>query len=86
MSDTHSTASLAVLEARVRDDLARTAHPSRSWMPERKGPGAAHLYDVVIVGAGQGGLAIAHALGRERVDNILVIDRAPAGREGVWVQ
>ena len=86
MSDTDPTASLAALEARVRDDLARTAHPSRSWMPERKGPGSTHLYDVVIVGAGQGGLAVAHALRRERVDNILVIDRAPAGREGVWVQ
>ena len=77
---------LAALEARVHDDLARTAHPAQPWMPEAGNSSGRQLYDVVIVGAGQGGLAIAHALRRDRVDNILVIDRAPYGREGVWTQ
>jgi cation diffusion facilitator CzcD-associated flavoprotein CzcO len=78
--------SLAELESRVRDELGRTAHPVRAWVPQRTSPEGHHVYDVVVVGAGQGGLAIAHALRRERVDNILVIDRAPEGQEGVWVQ
>lgn len=38
----------------------------------------------MIVGAGQGGQAVATQLQRERVDNILVIDRAPEGSEGPW--
>ena len=40
---------------------------------------------MLIVGAGQSGLVIAFALMRERVRNILLIDRAPDGREGPWV-
>ena len=42
------------------------------------------MLDVLIVGAGQGGQAVAAMLLRERVDNILVIDRAPRGAEGPW--
>jgi cation diffusion facilitator CzcD-associated flavoprotein CzcO len=41
--------------------------------------------DALIVGAGQSGLVTAFALMRERVRNILAIDRAPAGKEGPWV-
>ena len=36
------------------------------------------------MGAGQSGLCIAFALMRDRVRNVLVIDRAPEGREGIW--
>lgn len=86
MSNPPITAELACLEDRVREDLAKTAHPTRNWMPARTAPDGGHLYDVVIAGAGQGGLAIAHALRRERVGNVLVIDKAPPGREGVWEQ
>ena len=39
---------------------------------------------MLIVGAGQSGLVIAFALMRDRVRNILVIDRAPEGQEGIW--
>ncbi|MEO7403751.1 MAG: NAD(P)/FAD-dependent oxidoreductase, partial [Burkholderiales bacterium] len=42
------------------------------------------VLDVLVVGAGQGGQAIAHALQRERIANFLVIDRAPRDREGPW--
>ncbi|MEZ5816205.1 MAG: NAD(P)-binding domain-containing protein [Hyphomicrobiaceae bacterium] len=77
---------LSALEARVRDELARTAHPAQPWMTTRDVPDGRHVYDVVVVGAGQGGLAVAHALRRSQVTNILVIDKAPSGGEGVWVQ
>ena len=86
MIERPSSSAILALEARVRDDLARIAHPARPWMPTRTSPDGCHIHDVVIVGAGQGGLAIAHALRREQVTNIVVIDKAPAGGEGVWVQ
>ena len=38
-----------------------------------------------VVGGGQGGLAIAFQLLRERVQNIQVIDAAEAGKEGPWL-
>src|SRR4051812_27879148 len=75
---------LDALEAQVRRDLALTAHPRADWMKPRQRDGRAVL-DVLIVGAGQSGLAAAFRLIRERVDNILVIDRAPKGQEGPWV-
>ena len=40
-----------------------------------------HCYDVVIVGAGQSGLATAYGLIREHVKNVVVVDRQPAGCE-----
>jgi len=70
---------LAALAARVRRDLAMIDYPEPHWVQPR--PGA---LDVVIAGAGQGGLVTAFALLRERVGNILVIDRAPEGGEGPW--
>jgi cation diffusion facilitator CzcD-associated flavoprotein CzcO len=39
---------------------------------------------VLIVGAGQGGQAVAAALQRERVGRVMLIDRARAGTEGIW--
>ena len=61
-----------------------TAHPRTEWMVPRLYRGKPAL-DVLIVGAGQSGLCIAFALMRDRVRNILAIDRAPEGREGIWV-
>ncbi len=73
------------LEARVADDLARIAHPAQSWLAPRRAPDGSDAFDVVIVGAGQSGLATAFGLLRSRVANILVLDRAEAGREGPWL-
>ena len=75
---------LKALEAQVARDIALTAHPRTDWMVPRPHGGKPAL-DVLIVGAGQSGLATAFALIRERVRNILVIDRAPEGKEGPWV-
>lgn len=76
---------LTCLEAQVRRDLELTRHPDLDWMPARNGPDGKPMRDVLIAGAGQGGLAVAFQLMRERVSNIQVVDKAPYGREGVWV-
>lgn len=75
---------ITVLEDRVRRDIEMTAHPRTDWMAPRLYQGQPAL-DALIVGAGQSGLAIGFALMRERVRNILLIDRAAEGREGPWV-
>ncbi len=45
-------------------------------------PGADH--NVVIVGGGQSGLAIAYGLRRKGVGRVDVIERAPPGEAGIW--
>jgi cation diffusion facilitator CzcD-associated flavoprotein CzcO len=72
----------AVLEAervRIRRDLETIEFPARSWVPERAG-----TLDVVTVGAGLSGLAIAFGLMRQGIRRLLVLDRAPRGQEGPW--
>lgn len=44
-----------------------------------------HVYDVIIIGGGQSGLATAFALKRERISNLLILDENPAGFEGPWI-
>ena len=73
--------SLAALEADVARDLELTAHPHAVWLEPRMVAGAPCL-GVLVIGAGQCGVAVAHASKRDRVDNILVVDRAGFGREG----
>lgn len=73
------------LTARVRDDLERIAHPRQPWLTPRTGPDGRPALDVVVVGGGQSGLAIAFGLMRARVDNVAVLDRAPRGGEGPWL-
>ncbi|KFA31108.1 monooxygenase, partial [Xanthomonas vasicola pv. vasculorum NCPPB 1381] len=76
--------SLAQLERALAHDLQCLAHGGDAWVQPRVHP-AGHVYDVIIVGAGQSGLGAAFALQRERVHNVLVIDENPAGQEGPWV-
>jgi glycine/D-amino acid oxidase-like deaminating enzyme len=75
--------SLTDLEARLRADLACLDYPSKPWLPPQSLDGQPVL-DVLIIGAGQGGLATAFGLMREKIGNILVVDQAPRGGEGVW--
>jgi cation diffusion facilitator CzcD-associated flavoprotein CzcO len=75
---------ITALEARARRDIEMTAHPRMEWMAPRLYRGKPAL-DALIVGAGQSGLCVGFALMRDRVANILLIDRAPEGREGTWV-
>lgn len=75
-----ASARLAALEARVSRDLEYLGDKPKSWMSPRDGVDR----DVVIVGAGQAGLAIGFALKREGVTNIALLDAAPKGQEGPW--
>ena len=73
------------LNAQIRHELELLSYPSRSWVAPRRHISGAPTYNVVIIGAGQGGLATAFALRRECVDHILVIDERQAGTEGPWL-
>jgi FAD-dependent urate hydroxylase len=75
---------LAVLEARVANDLARISHPRAQWLEPRIAGDGQPAYDVLIVGAGQSGVVAAFGLMRSQVGNILVLDQAEAGAEGPW--
>ena len=79
------SSALLALEAQVRDDLAKTSHPSAPWLEPKTGPGGQPALDVLIVGGGQSGLTIAFGLKRSQVTNILIIDKAEEGKEGPWL-
>lgn len=75
---------LMMLEVRVARDLAQTAHPRAAWLEAKTAADGTPAHDVIIVGAGQSGLATAFGLMRSQVTNILVLDEAPIGLEGPW--
>ena len=72
------------LAQRARAELESLSYPAREWVVPRVHEGAA-VYDAVIVGGGQNGVAIAARLLRERVTNICILDRNRFGFEGPWV-
>jgi cation diffusion facilitator CzcD-associated flavoprotein CzcO len=76
---------LAALEAQVRDDLHKIAHPNMPWLEPKPAPDSKQAVDVLIVGAGQGGVTAAFGLLRSQVSNILVLDKSPEGYEGPWL-
>ena len=73
------------LAARVHRELELLDYPRRDWLPERRTAAGDPIYDAVIVGAGQGGLAAAFGLMRERVRSLLVLDENPLDRAGPWL-
>ena len=76
---------VAALAAEARRDLSRIAHPRLPWLEPRSAPDGKPALDVLIIGAGQSGIAIAFGLMRAQVRNILVIDKAESGKEGPWI-
>lgn len=74
---------LSALESRVAKDLQLIDFPAKCWVPPRHVK-EQRILDVVIVGAGQCGLAAAFGLLREHVSNILLIDANPPEMEGPW--
>lgn len=70
--------------ATVRRDLELIDYPRRDWVLPRQTSGGQSVIDCLIIGGGQGGLAVAFGLIRERVRDILVVDSSPEGNEGPW--
>jgi cation diffusion facilitator CzcD-associated flavoprotein CzcO len=79
------SAALDQLAARVQEELELTDYPKRDWLRPRKTASGDRVYDALLVGAGQGGLAAAFGLMRERVTNLIVIDENPLDRAGPWL-
>lgn len=79
MPDADPTARLAALESRIRHELALLDYKGRDWVP-----GTPDVLDVLVVGGGHAGQAVAFALARKDVRRVLVLDAATAGREGPW--
>jgi FAD-dependent urate hydroxylase len=75
--------SVARLSEQVRRELAYLDFPSREWVVPHYRKGA-QVLDVLVVGGGQGGLATAFGLKRERITNFRIVDRNPHGLEGPW--
>lgn len=76
---------LTRLEADVRADLKKIAHPHAAWLEPTIGPDSKPALDVLIIGAGQSGIAIGFGLLRSRVSNVLLLDKAEEGKEGPWL-
>ncbi|WP_292900421.1 FAD-dependent oxidoreductase, partial [Microbacterium sp.] len=72
-------ARLAALEQEAAHQEALSAGEGRAWVGERDGE-----HPVVIVGAGQAGLVLARGLRRRGVDDVVVLDAAPAHATGPW--
>ncbi len=79
------SSALIALEAQVRADLSRTSHPNAPWLEPKPGLDGGPALDVLIVGAGQSGLATAFGLMRSQVTNVLILDKAEEGKEGPWL-
>ena len=80
------TPAVRALTARVREELALLAYPGRAWVLPARADNTETIHDVVIVGAGQAALGTALALKRDGVHDVVLLDRLPAGAEGVWEQ
>jgi cation diffusion facilitator CzcD-associated flavoprotein CzcO len=89
MSTIRKTSGLEALASRLEHDLACLGLPAKGWMPPPQhvaitpDTAPSEVLDVAIIGAGQGGLAVALALRHLGIQATL-FDRAPAGREGPW--
>jgi cation diffusion facilitator CzcD-associated flavoprotein CzcO len=76
---------LAALASCVEKERALLDFPQRKWVVPHASEDGQPILNVLIVGAGQGGLAIAIALLRDHVDRVLCIDMMPEGQEGPWL-
>ena len=77
-----ASAGLASLEERLRDDLLTLGWPAKAWITPTTRNGQA-VHDVLVIGAGQGGLALAAALAHVGIKPVL-LDKSPLDFEGPW--
>lgn len=78
-----STIGLAALEQRLAQDLLYLGLPAKQWMPAPEIVDDQLVVDVVIIGAGQAGLAAAVGFAHLGI-KATVLDRAPLDFEGPW--
>ena len=64
------TSRLLKLEKRIAHDLSIISYLINGWIPSKFDKQGKRVLDVLVVGGGQGGLAIAFQLLRGRVQNI----------------
>lgn len=76
---------LDALEARVKRELELLSYPGRDWVIPRTAPDGSEALNVLVIGGGQGGVAVAAKLGLERVRGVRVVDANPADQAGPWV-
>ncbi|MFT4041709.1 MAG: NAD(P)-binding domain-containing protein [Gordonia sp. (in: high G+C Gram-positive bacteria)] len=75
-----AAARLADLETQVRYQIRDTRYETPPW--QRRDPSG--VYPVVIVGAGQAGLAAAFGLRRKGIEDVIVLESAAEGKAGPW--
>lgn len=75
---------LSRLEAQVASDLAKISWPPDPWVRPAIGPDGHEMLNVLVIGAGQGGLTIGFQLMRENVDRFLIVDAAEPSARGPW--
>ncbi len=73
------------LSRQVEAELELFTYPMQDWVRPMHGPDGAPVHNVVIVGGGQAGLAVAFGLRQERISGVVVLDENPAGEEGPWI-
>jgi cation diffusion facilitator CzcD-associated flavoprotein CzcO len=78
-------AALQAVSRRVHEELDVFQYPAKDWVTPTRGPNGRAVQNVVIVGGGQTGLAIAFGLQRERISGVQVLDANPSGLEGPWM-
>lgn len=77
--------SIEELECRIRDHLNDYRFYSpQSWVPPARADNGRKIHDVIIIGAGQSGLALAYNLKLRGVRRILLLDAEPRDRSGPW--
>lgn len=77
-------ASLAAHERAVKRDFDLLGWPAKVWSKPISAPDGGRAVDVLVIGAGMCGIAVAASLRVKGVGEVRVVDRNPAGREGPW--
>jgi cation diffusion facilitator CzcD-associated flavoprotein CzcO len=81
----HGARGLDWLESQVHREIDIFRHSYQPWVPPAADVDGKPVVDVLIVGGGLYGMGLAWGLIRSKVTNIMVVDQAPSGQEGIWM-